>query len=124
MAADLTGTYGEGMDDIGVLLGRALRSIRKRVAGTQERWEERTGMSQTYLSDLENGKAWGALRNVASALERAGVDPIDLLREAIPAEDPEMAEVLDLWRSVGPDEREAMLTLMRTVAARRVPPTR
>lgn len=109
-----------GDTDLGVLLGEALRTIRKRTAGTQERWAKRTGMSQSYLSAVERGEAgWEAVRTISSAVERVGEDPLNLLRVALTAAElpPEDAELAALWSTAPPAVRSAILTLLRSQAS-------
>lgn len=115
--------YGVDMaHDLAALLGSALREIRTRTTRTQDGWADATGMSQSYLSSLERGAAgWDAIRNVADAVERAGADPLDLLRLAVSQveDSDEDRELLSLWRALDPVTRTATLHLLRGQASAR-----
>ncbi len=59
-------------DEVAVTLGTALRRLRKAQGLTLQQLASRCGLSQPFLSQLENGKAMPsllALHNVAQALE-------------------------------------------------------
>lgn len=102
--------------DLAVLLGAALREIRKRTTKTQDGWAERTGMSQSYISAAERGESgWDALRNMGDAIEKAGADPVDLLRIAVAQVDlsPGEQELLSLWSTVDEEIRQATLIMLR-----------
>lgn len=108
--------------DLGTLLGSALLELRKRTTRTQDGWTDRTGMSQSYLSAAERGDSgWESVRTIASAIERAGADPVDLLRLAVAQvdESEDRRELLALWGSLDRLSREAILTLLRNQAAAR-----
>lgn len=112
----------EAPPDLAILLGRALRSIRERSTRTGLEWQARTGMSQSYLSAAELGKSgWESIRNIAAKVERAGEDPLDLLRLALAEVDhgAEARELLALWGIASPELRTAILTLLRAQAEAR-----
>lgn len=109
--------------DIAALLGSALNEIRKRSTGTQDRWTEKTGMSQSYLSAAERGKSgWESIQTIFAAIERAGVDPLDLFRlvlaKADATSDESQRELMGLWSQLDPISKEAILHLARGQAAR------
>lgn len=117
--------YGSAMSDdtdFAALLGSALKDIRKATTGTQDRWADRTGMSQSYLSMLERGQSgWEAVKTVLGAIERAGGDPLDLFRlvlARVEGED-DQRELLALWSSPALDQvtRDGILMLLRSRAA-------
>jgi transcriptional regulator with XRE-family HTH domain len=103
--------------DLKVLLGAALRDIRKRSARTQDAWSDRTGMSQSYLSSAERGTSgWESVQTFADAIESVGEDPIELLRLAVAHADqtgPDL-ELIQLWSAAPEHVRAAILTLLRT----------
>lgn len=105
--------------EIAVLLGSALRDIRRRTTGTQDRWTAKTGMSQSYLSSAERGESgWESVRTIASHIEAVGVDPLELLKLAVLHANPDAAEseLLSLWASAGDDTRKAILILLKNQA--------
>lgn len=79
-------------------------------------------MSQSYLSNAERGiGGWDSIRTIAGHVERAGVDPVDLLRLALAHADlsPADLELFRLWDAADPDIRSAILTLLRSQVAAR-----
>lgn len=109
--------------DIAQLLGSALQEIRKRSTGTQDRWTERTGMSQSYLSSAERGRSgWESIQTITAAIESAGVDPLDLFRlvlaKADATTDESQRELMGLWPQLDPVSKEAILHLARGQAGR------
>lgn len=105
-----------GTTDIICLLGSALRTIRLRTTKTQDKWAERTGMAQSYLSAVERGqRGWESLRTIVTAVEAAGEDPLELLRLAVAeVELPEdQRELMALWGGADDRTRSAILTLLR-----------
>lgn len=100
------------MQDVGKLLGDRLRAIRRQVAGTQEAFCERAGISQPYLSDLERGNGWASLRTITDAIEAAGGDPADLFRADPPAR-PQEAELRELAAQADPDLLDVVVRMMR-----------
>jgi transcriptional regulator with XRE-family HTH domain len=111
------GAYDGAMHDLGELLGAALRDIRRQTTGTQDRWSDRTGMSQSYLSAAERGTSgWESVRTIGTAITAAGGDPLDLLRLAVAHADlaEEDREVLALYRAAPEHIRSAILTLLKS----------
>jgi transcriptional regulator with XRE-family HTH domain len=114
MESAFIAAYDSGMPtDIAVLLGGALRELRLRTTRTQDEWAAQTGMSQSYLSAVERGRSgWESFRNIATAIEAVGADPVELLRiAAAPSE--EERELLALWHAAPERQRTAILTLLR-----------
>jgi transcriptional regulator with XRE-family HTH domain len=110
--------YLESMaHDLATLLSAAFKDIRRSRARTQEKWEELSGMSQTWTSDVETGRhGFDSLRKIGGALERAGVDPVELLRVALAhASDlsDEDRDLVALVATADPDEKRAVTTLLR-----------
>jgi transcriptional regulator with XRE-family HTH domain len=114
----------------GLGLGRAIRRIRELHAIGQEVLAERSGLSQGYLSQIENG-SWttvteGTLGRIASAL---GVEPWVILAQAAGLKLDEMERFtedervwLDAYRALDPEQRETILKVamvMRRPAPRR-----
>jgi len=111
--------------DLGALFAAALYDIRLRTTKTQDAWRDRTGMSQSYLSAAERGTSgWESLRTIGEAIEKAGIDPIELLRGAIAkANEPEMApdqrELLQIWGQLDQLSRDSLLRFIRDQVAAR-----
>jgi transcriptional regulator with XRE-family HTH domain len=102
-------------------LGRAIKV--ERVARGWERKDlaERSGLSYTYLSEIESGKkrpSWGALGSIAEAL---GVRPSELLDVAETWTGPAAASAPSLERSVAAEEIHAPV---RAVSAMYSKPSR
>lgn len=103
--------------ELAELLGGALRELRKRTTRTQDAWADRTGMSQSYISAAERGESgWDSVINIASAIEKAGADPIDLLRIAVAQaeQDEGQRELMGLWAAADETTRTAILMLLRS----------
>jgi transcriptional regulator with XRE-family HTH domain len=101
---------------IATLLGTAVREIRKRTTKTQDAWQAKTGMSQSYLSAAERGESgWSSIDFIADAIEKAGGDPLDVLRIAARQLElaPDEAELLRLWEASPEYLRETILKLLR-----------
>jgi transcriptional regulator with XRE-family HTH domain len=115
--------YGADMPhEIAVLLGSALRDIRRRTTGTQDRWTARTGMSQSYLSSAERGESgWESVKTIAGHIEAVGVDPLELLKLAVLHADADTTEreLLTLWSAASEDTRKAILILLKNQAGAR-----
>jgi transcriptional regulator with XRE-family HTH domain len=63
------------------ILGATLRALRERAALTQDQLAGRTGMSDTYISQLENGHRgirWASVMRILRALD---LDLTDLAEE-------------------------------------------
>ena len=84
--------YAAFMPTINEVLGANLKRIRVRIAGTQERFEELTGLPQTTLSELERGEGWRQIAKLAERLRQAGIDPTELLNISTADLDDETAE--------------------------------
>lgn len=108
--------------DIGELLGAAIKEIRLRTPEkTQDRWNEATKWSQSYLSAVERGKkGWTAVRRMFTRVEKVGVDPMDIIRIAARRLDADPAEqqLLELWGAMDVTEREALITFLAGRARR------
>lgn len=108
--------YWPRMPSVADILAANLRQIRVETSGTQERFCEFTGISQAHLSDLENAKGWKQMKKVSARLEAVGIDPGRLL--ARPPENPEIAELVELYGAADELTRGAILTILRAAAAR------
>jgi transcriptional regulator with XRE-family HTH domain len=64
-----------------VILGATLRALREHADLTQEQLGERIGMSDTYLSQLENGRRGIRWTTVMRILRALGLDLTDLAEE-------------------------------------------
>lgn len=113
--------------DIGELIGAAIKDIRLRTTETQDNWQEATGMSQSYVSAVERGKkGFKALRAMFAKVEKAGVDPMDIVRLAARKleRNPDEQRLLDLFDRAPAKEREAILTLLEAHAGEQARATR
>jgi transcriptional regulator with XRE-family HTH domain len=106
--------YSGEMPDLGVVLAANLRRVRKKHAGTQERFSEMVGFSQPRLSELERGKGWEQIRGLGERLEEAGINPLELLNLEL---DEEQAELVELYNAADPRTKEAIRHLLRSSAA-------
>jgi transcriptional regulator with XRE-family HTH domain len=96
-------------------LSTVFKRLRRKV-GTQEVFAERSGLSQSFVSALERGEGWTALANVTAALERAGVDPAELI--GTPTLSTEQQELLTFFEDADPDVRAAVVTVLRAQSRR------
>lgn len=109
--------------DLGALLGGAFKDIRTARRQTQQRWAQATGIPQSTMSDIERGRTtFDAVRSLGEALERAGVDPIELFRVAlarageIPEEDQQLVTELLIC---SPEDRLVIRRILRAGALER-----
>jgi transcriptional regulator with XRE-family HTH domain len=112
----------EPSNPVPVLLGKALRDLRKRYSDSQDDFALRTGRAQSYVSAAERGKnGWDSVTEWANAVRAVGGDPVDLLRLAVAHADesPQLREVLLLWAAAPEHIRHAILTLLRERAGAR-----
>lgn len=117
MVESPAGIYAQFMaTDLPKLLGQRIRDLRTAAGMTQEEFCEATGISQSYLSELENGKtrgAWRSLDKLATRLERVGVDPMELFRLDQPAVPPQVSEAIDLLRTAPAEVQALVLQMLR-----------
>ena len=106
--------YSAPMPDLGLVLAANLRRVRKKHAGTQERFAEMIGFSQPRLSELERGKGWEQIRGLGERLEAAGINPIELLNLDL---DPDTAEIVEMFAAADDRTKEAIRHLLRSVAS-------
>lgn len=65
--------------DMRALVGRNFARIRREKRLTQEQVEERSGFSQQYISDLEQGKRNPTIVTVFELAQALGVSHVDLV---------------------------------------------
>ncbi|HYI62838.1 MAG TPA: helix-turn-helix transcriptional regulator [Acidimicrobiales bacterium] len=65
------------------ILGRNLRATRKRMGLSQEGLAERLDWHRTYVGSVERGERNLTLRTVERLCESLGLDPLDLLWDAV-----------------------------------------
>lgn len=65
--------------DMRALVGRNFARIRRAEGLTQEQVEERSGFSQQYISDLEQGKRNPTIVTLYELAEALGVSHVDLV---------------------------------------------
>ena len=97
---------------------RNLVTIRKRLAGTQDRWAEETGISQSSISALERGQGWEQLAKLDAAIRHLGGDPLELVRGPMTqagqgACAPIDAELLHLWSIADGEDRAIVMATLR-----------
>jgi transcriptional regulator with XRE-family HTH domain len=66
--------------DMRKLVGRNVRRIRQNKGWTQERFADRSGFSQQYLSDLERGKRNPTVVTLYELAQALGVSHLELLK--------------------------------------------
>lgn len=66
--------------DMRVLIGENVRRVRLKRGLTQERFAEKSGFSQQYLSSLENGRRNPSIVTVYELAAALGVSHLDLLK--------------------------------------------
>ena len=65
--------------DMKQLVGQNFARLRKQKGMTQEQVEERSGISQQYLSGLESGRRNPTVITLHHLAEALGVTPVDLI---------------------------------------------
>lgn len=65
--------------DMRELVGRNFARLRRQKGLTQEQVAERSGLSQQYLSGLENGRRNPTVITLHDLAEALGVNPVDLI---------------------------------------------
>jgi len=68
--------------DMRVLIGENVRKVRLKRGLTQERFAEKSGFSQQYLSSLENGRRNPSIVTVYELAAALGVSHLELLKPA------------------------------------------
>lgn len=68
--------------DMRVLVGENVRKARLKRGLTQERFAEKSGFSQQYLSSLENGRRNPSIVTVYELATALGVSHLELLKPA------------------------------------------
>jgi transcriptional regulator with XRE-family HTH domain len=66
--------------DMRVLVGENVRKVRLKRRLTQERFAEKSGFSQQYLSSLENGRRNPSIVTVYELATALGVSHLELLK--------------------------------------------
>jgi transcriptional regulator with XRE-family HTH domain len=87
-----------------------LRELRLERGWSQDDLADRAGLRKALISELETGKGnptVGTLQRIATGL---GVSVREMLREDA---DPVVAEIVALLRRLSPEERAAVLMLLR-----------
>jgi transcriptional regulator with XRE-family HTH domain len=115
MVATVTTSYARAMTTIAETLGANLRRLRGKM--TQEQFEEKTGISQARLSELERGKGWAQVQNLGERLAAAGFDPGALIAPPSFDMDATTREACELFTRAPPTVRHALLLILREHAA-------
>ena len=66
--------------DMRVLVGENVRKVRLKRGLTQERFAEKSGFSQQYLSSLENGQRNPSIVTIYELATALGVSHLELLK--------------------------------------------
>ena len=66
--------------DMRVLVGENVRRVRLKRGLTQERFAEKSGFSQQYLSSLENGRRNPSIVTIYELATALGVSHLELLK--------------------------------------------
>ena len=113
MARPARAPYTLPMPTVPQHLGRNLRRIRRALGMTQERFCEAAGLSQSYLSELETGKAWGPIERLCEQIKTAGGDPAELVRPGEDDADPVSRDLARVARGLDDDARRDLLAIAR-----------
>lgn len=84
-----------------------IKEIRKARGLTTQQLADLAGMSQSYVSDLENGKKQLNARRMEAIAKALEVTPADLIGSG--EEDPELMRHLDVLRQLPHEDREAVI---------------
>lgn len=98
--------------DYGKQIGANLKRLRQGLGLTQMEFCDRTGLAQSQISALENGRIPAALDRLLVAVERVGLDPWDLFLP--PDTDGHAEEIQQLLRSADEDVVGAVLVMLRS----------
>lgn len=107
--------YTLPMSTVPAHLGRNLRRIRRSLGLTQERFCEATGLSQSYLSELETGKALANLHTLCEHIEALGADPMELVRPLDEETDPTTRDLIRIVRTLDDEARKELLAIARRI---------
>jgi len=66
--------------DMRILVGENVRKVRLKRGLTQERFAEKSGFSQQYLSSLENGRRNPSIVTIYELATALGVSHLELLK--------------------------------------------
>lgn len=66
--------------DMRALVGNNVRQARLKKGLTQEKFAERSGFSQQYLSSLENGRRNPSIVTIYELAQALGVNHVDLVK--------------------------------------------
>ncbi len=67
--------------DIPKILGESLRNLRKRIGLSQLDLSAKTGLSHTFINNIENGKKWVSSETLAILCEALHARPADFFAE-------------------------------------------
>ena len=85
----------------------SLKEIRKERGLTTQQLAVLAGMSQSYVSDIENGRKTLNARRMEALAKALGVSPLDLLSDKEVSE--EISRHLEILRQLSPEDRAAVL---------------
>lgn len=100
-------------------IGQALRTARERRELTQTQVMALTGINNKTLSGYENGVAEPDLQTLSILLRLYQVSADQLLRLDSPIQPADEARLLELYRSLSPEQREELLLLLETLLRHR-----
>lgn len=84
-----------------------LKEIRKERGLTTQQLADLAGMSQSYVSDIENGRKTLNARRMEQLATALGVSPLDLLAD--PGLSEKISRHLEVLRQLPEDDREAVM---------------
>lgn len=84
-----------------------LKEIRKERGLTTQQLADLSGMSQSYVSDIENGRKTLNARRMEALAKALDVSPLDLLADRDVSE--EISLHLEVLRKLTPEDRAAVL---------------
>ncbi|MCA9489362.1 MAG: helix-turn-helix transcriptional regulator [Myxococcales bacterium] len=99
-------------------IGDRVRSRRAAVGWTQEQLAEASGVRPATISRIERGHLAPSLAVLYELAQALGTAVGDLVGGA-PVEDPDQRKLLDVWLSVDPAGRRALLELLEALDRRR-----
>jgi transcriptional regulator with XRE-family HTH domain len=96
--------------------------VRKDRGWTQERLSEAIGIEPVTLSRLETGDralSLSTLASIANVLQIPIADLLDVGKKLpVPKHDPELTELIRLFGTLTPSQRDVLLRLVRELAAK------
>lgn len=100
------------------MVGQRVRELRKRVGMTQVELSGRTGISRTYITQIERGDKLNPSRNVLAKLAAAlGTSETDLMAATVVQHlgNGDLSELLKMWPGLTSNDRGTILKVARAM---------